>query len=331
MTKKHVKVAITGAAGQIGYSLLFRIANGDIFGKDTEVTFQLLELETALRSLEGTIMELMDCAFPLLKDVHISSDVNQIMKGANWAILVGSVPRKAGMERSDLLQINGKVFTGQGKAINEHAANDIRVFVVGNPCNTNCLIAMNNAPDVPRDRFYAMTTLDENRAKAQLAQKAGVSVTEVSNMVIWGNHSPTMYPDFYHAKIGNRSAFDVIADEAWLKTDFIERVQKRGAEVIAARGASSAASAAQGVIDGIRYIHGPTEHSHTYSLALCSKGEYGVDDGLIFSYPCQTIENKVRVLSGWEHNEFGEQKIQATLQELRQERDIVKSMGLIIE
>lgn len=329
MTKKHVKVAITGAAGQIGYSLLFRIANGDIFGKDTQVTFHLLELETAIRSLEGTVMELMDCAFPLLKDIQISSDVNQTMKGVNWAILVGSVPRKAGMERSDLLQINGKVFTGQGRAINDHAAQDVRVFVVGNPCNTNCMIAMNNAPDVPEDRFYAMTTLDENRAKAQLAQKAGVEVASVSDMIIWGNHSPTMYPDFYHAKIDRKPAFEVITDEAWLKTDFIERIQKRGAEVIQARGASSAASAAQGIIDGVRYVHAPVHQNHIYSMALCSKGEYGVDDGLIFSFPCQSIDGKSKVVLGWEHNEFGEQKIQATLQELRQERDIVKSMGLI--
>lgn len=329
MIKKQVKVAVTGAAGQIGYSLLFRIANGDVFGKDTEVTLQLLELETALRPLEGTVMELMDCAFPLLKDIQISSDVNRIMNGVNWAILVGSVPRKAGMERSDLLQINGKLFIGQGKAINDQADRNVRVFVVGNPCNTNCLIAMHHAPDVPRDRFYAMTTLDENRAKALLAQKAGVHVAEVSNMIIWGNHSPTMYPDVYHAKIGARAACDVITDETWLKTDFIKAVQNRGAKVIETRGASSAASAAQGVIDGIRYIHAPSMHGHTYSMAVCSKGEYGVDDGLIFSYPCHTIEDSAHVVLGWELNGFSEQKIQETLQELRHERDVVKSMGLI--
>ncbi len=330
MRKKQVKVAITGAAGHIGYSLLFRIANGDIFGQDTEVIFQLLELETALRPLEGTVMELMDCAFPLLKDVHISSDVNKVMNGVNWAILVGSVPRKVGMERSDLLSINGQVFIGQGKAINDHAAEDVRVFVVGNPCNTNCMIAMNHAPDVPKDRFHAMTTLDENRAKAQLAAKAGVRVTDVSHMIIWGNHSPTMYPDFYHAKIQGKPVLDMIQDETWLKTDFMERIQKRGTEVLQARGASSAASAAQAVIDGVRYLVFPTEQGQIYSSARCSKGEYGVDEGLIFSYPCITADNhEVSVVTGWEHNTFAEEKLQATLQELRQERDIVKSMGLI--
>lgn len=331
MTKKKVKVAITGAAGQIGYALLFRIANGDMFGKETEVTLQLLELETALRSLQGTVMELMDCAFPLLRHVEISSDPRRVMDGVDCAILVGSVPRKQGMERADLLKINGKVFIGQGQAINDCAGSNVRVFVVGNPCNTNCLIAMNHAPDVPKDRFYAMTTLDENRAKAQLAQKAGVGVAEVSNMVIWGNHSPTMYPDFYHAKIGKKLACDVITDETWLKADFIECVQKRGAAILQARGASSAASAANAIIDGIRHIYEPTPQDHVYSMALCSKGEYGVDEGLIFSYPCRTVSDEVRVVSGWEHNDFGLLKIQNTLEDLREERNIVYSMGLISE
>jgi len=329
MSKKHVKVAITGAAGQIGYALVFRIASGQMFGADTEVTLQLLELEPALPALEGVAMELDDCAFPLLKNVVCTADLNTAMKDINWAVLVGAVPRKAGMERSDLLQINGGIFTKQGQAINDNAADDVRVFVVGNPCNTNCLIAMNNAKDIPNDRFYAMTMLDENRARTQLAKKASVQVTEVSDLAIWGNHSSTQYPDFYHAKIGGKPATDVITDINWLQTDFIQIVQQRGAAVIKARGASSAASAANAAIDSVYNLVHDTKASDCFSVAKCSQGEYGVDEGLIFSYPSRTEKGELKVVEGIKLNEFGQQKFQATLNELREERDAVKALDLI--
>lgn len=326
---KRVKVAITGAAGQIGYALIFRVASGQMFGMDTEVELQLLELEQALPMLKGVAMELDDCAFPLLKKVTCTSDVNVAMKDVNWAILVGSVPRKDGMERSELLNINGKIFTTQGRAINENAAPDVRVFVVGNPCNTNCLIAMNNAPDVPRDRFYAMTMLDELRARSQLAIKAGVDVSEVERMIIWGNHSSTQYPDFYHAMIGGKPATDVITDINWLKNDFIPIVQKRGAAVIKARGASSAASAANAALMTVYHLVHDTVQGETFSVARCSEGEYDIDPGLIFSVPCRTEGGKLKVVTGIKQNEFGQEKIQITLDELRQERDAVMQLGLI--
>lgn len=326
---KRVKVAITGAAGQIGYALIFRIASGQMFGLDTEVELQLLELEQALPALKGVAMELDDCAFPLLKKITCTSDVNVAMKDVNWAILVGSVPRKDGMERSDLLNINGKIFTTQGRAINDNAAADVRVFVVGNPCNTNCLIAMHNAPDVPRDRFYAMTMLDELRARSQLAIKAGVDVDQISQMIIWGNHSATQYPDFYHAKIGGKPATDVITDINWLKDDFIPLVQKRGAAVIKARGASSAASAANAALMTVYHLVHDTAQGETFSVARCSQGEYGVDEGLIFSVPCRTEGGRLKVVTGIQQNEFGREKIQITLDELRQERDAVMQLGLI--
>ncbi len=326
---KRVKVAITGAAGQIGYALIFRIASGQMFGQDTEVELQLLELPQALPGLHGVAMELDDCAFPLLKKVTITDDVNVAMKDVNWAILVGSVPRKDGMERSDLLNINGKIFTTQGRAINEHAAPDVRVFVVGNPCNTNCLIAMHNAPDVPRDRFYAMTMLDELRSRSQLAIKAGVDVSEISQMIIWGNHSSTQYPDFYHAKIGGKPATDIITDINWLQNDFIPIVQKRGAAVIKARGASSAASAANAALMTVYHLVHDTVQGETFSVARCSQGEYGIDEGLIFSVPCRTEGGKLKVVTGFKQNEFGQAKIQITLDELRQERDAVMQLGLI--
>jgi len=329
MSKKHVKVAITGAAGQIGYALVFRIASGQMFGADTEVTLQLLELEPALPALEGVAMELDDCAFPLLKNVVCTADLNTAMKDINWAVLVGAVPRKAGMERSDLLQINGGIFTKQGQAINDNAADDVRVFVVGNPCNTNCLIVMNNAKDIPNDRFYAMTMLDQNRARTQLAKKASVQVTEVSDLAIWGNHSSTQYPDFYHAKIGGKPATDVITDINWLQTDFIQIVQQRGAAVIKARGASSAASAANAAIDSVYNLVHDTKASDCFSVAKCSQGEYGVDEGLIFSYPSRTEKGELKVVEGIKLNEFGQQKFQATLNELREERDAVKALDLI--
>lgn len=329
MSKKLVKVAITGAAGQIGYALLFRIASGQMFGYDTEVELHLLELPQALPSLQGVAMELDDCAFPLLRNVVCTSELKEAMQDINWAVLVGAVPRKEGMERADLLKINGGIFGPQGKAINDYAADDVRVFVVGNPCNTNCLIAMHSAPDVPRDRFYAMTMLDENRARMQLAKKAGVPVTAVTNMTIWGNHSVTQYPDFYNAKISGKPTVDVIKNEKWLQTDFIETVQKRGAAVIKARGASSAASAANAALDGVYKIVHDTPAKDTFSVALCSQGEYGVDEGLIFSYPCQVNNGKLKVVTGIEQNAFGKEKFQLTLNELRGERDAVKELGLI--
>ncbi|MBI2520267.1 MAG: malate dehydrogenase [Bdellovibrio sp.] len=329
MSKKRVKVAVTGAAGQIGYALLFRIASGQMFGPDTEVELQLLELEQAMNALKGVAMELDDCAFPLLKNIVCTSDVNVAMKDVNWAILVGSVPRKDGMERSDLLRINGGIFTVQGKAIAQNAAKDVRVFVVGNPCNTNCLIAMNAAKDVPKSRFFAMTALDENRAKTQLAQKAGVPVTDVTNMTIWGNHSATQYPDFYNAKIMGRPVTDTIKDQEWLKTTFIETVQKRGAAIIKARGLSSAASAANAVIDGIYNLTHDTAPGQTFSMCLASNGEYGVDSGLIFSMPCRMEKGELKVITGIVLNDFGKEKFQKTLDELRGEYKAVKELNLL--
>jgi malate dehydrogenase len=326
---KHVEVAITGAAGQIGYALLFRVASGEMFGKETTVSLRLLELPVALPSLQGVLMELTDCAFPLLKNIVVTDDVNVAMQNVNWAVLVGSVPRKEGMERSELLKINGGIFGPQGKAINDHAASDVRVLVVGNPCNTNCLIAMHHAPDVPRDRFYAMTMLDELRARAQLALKAGVAVTDVTEMNIWGNHSSTQYPDFYHAKIKGRYVPEVITDLSWLQNDFISTVQKRGAAVIKARGASSAASAANAALMSVYHVVHDTPAGESFSVARCSQGEYGVDEGLIFSVPCRTEGGKLRVVQGITHGEFAQEKIRLTLEELRAERDAVKELGLI--
>lgn len=327
--KKRIKVAVTGAAGQIGYALIFRIASGQMFGPDTDIELNLIELEPALPALKGVAMELDDCAFPLLKKVTTTSDINEGMKDVNWAVLVGAVPRKEGMERSDLLNINGKVFTTQGRAINDNAAADVQVFVVGNPCNTNCLIAMHNAPDVPRDRFYAMTMLDELRARSQLAIKAGVDVTAVTEMTIWGNHSTTQYPDFYHAKINGKHVPEVITDINWLQNDFIPMIQKRGAAVIKARGASSAASAANAALMGVYRLTHDTAPNESYSVAFCSKGEYDIDEGLIFSMPCRTEGGKIKVVPGLTQNEFGKKSIQLSLDELRKERDIVKELGLI--
>lgn len=329
MSKKRVKIAVTGAAGQIGYALLFRIASGQMLGPNTEVELQLLELEPALGALHGVAMELEDCAFPLLKKVTCTSDLNVAMKDINWALLIGSIPRKAGMERKDLLQINGKIFTSQGEAINKNAASDVRVFVVGNPCNTNALITMHHAPDIPRDRFYAMTMLDEKRARAQLAIKAGVDITSVSHMAIWGNHSATQYPDFYHAKINDKPVTDVITDLSWLETTFITTVQQRGAEVIKARGASSAASAANAAIATVYNLVHDTPSNECFSVATASNGEYGVDEGLIFSYPSLTENGKLKIISGITHNIFAAEKFALTLDELREERDAVKALGLI--
>jgi malate dehydrogenase len=329
MTRKRVKVAITGAAGQIGYALAFRIASGQMLGPDTDIELQLLELEVALNGLHGVAMELEDCAFPLLKKVTCTSDVNKAMSDINWALLVGAMPRKEGMERSELLKINGNIFTTQGKAINDNAAEDVRIFVVGNPCNTNCLIAMNNAKDIPTDRFYAMTALDELRSRAQLAKKAGLDVTAVTEMTIWGNHSSTQYPDFYHAKINGKPVTDTIKDIEWLKNDFISIVQKRGAEVIKVRGASSAASAANAAISSVYHLTHETVPGESFSVGRCSQGEYDVDKGLIFSVPCRTEGGKLKIVSGITQNDFGKEKIQLTLDELRNERDAVKELHLI--
>ncbi len=323
----RVKVALTGAAGQIGYALLFRLASGQVFGENTVVDLNLLEIEPALPALDGVMMELDDCAFPTLGNVVATSDVNVAMSGVNYAVLVGAVPRKAGMERGDLLQINGGIFTGQGRAINDHAADDVKVLVVGNPCNTNCLIAMHNAPDVPNDRFFAMTMLDQNRAAAQLAQKAGVGISDISNMIIWGNHSATQYPDFYHALIQGKAATEVITDINWLQNDFIPLVQKRGAAVINARGASSAASAANGIVDSLKALSQDTDQ--IYSMCVASQGQYGVDEGLIYSFPCRTRNGKVEVVTGVEHAAFGQEKCQVTLEELRAEFAAVSDMSLL--
>jgi malate dehydrogenase len=328
MNKKRVRVAVTGAAGQIGYALLFRIASGQMFGPNTEIELNLLELEPALPALEGVAMELDDCAFPLLKRIVCTADLNKAMDGVNWALLVGSVPRKQGMERSDLLQINGGIFTKQGQAINDNASDDVRVFVVGNPCNTNCLIAMHHAKDIPNDRFFAMTMLDELRARTQLAKKAGVDITAVSQMTIWGNHSATQYPDFYNAKINGTSAAQVITDEQWLKETFVTTVQQRGAAILKARGLSSAASAANAVA-GVNHLVTDTPAGESFSMCRSSKGEYSVDEGLIFSMPCRTENGTLKIVENLSLNPFSQDKFNLTLNELRQERDIVKELGLL--
>lgn len=325
----HVKVAVTGAAGQIGYALLFRLASGQVFGHDTIVDLHLLEVEPALPALEGVLMELQDCAFPTLGNVITTADPNVAFSGINYAALVGAVPRKKGMERKDLLQINGGIFTGQGRAINDNAADDVKVLVVGNPCNTNCLIAMNSAPDVPNSRFFAMTMLDQNRAVSQLAIKSNQPVTAVSDMIIWGNHSATQFPDYFNAKINGEHATKVIGDDTWFEETFIPVVQKRGAAVIEARGASSAASAANGIVESLQALSTNTPAGKSYSMCVCSRGEYGVDEGLIYSFPCRTENNDILVVNGIAHGDLAKVKLQATLEELRQEHQAVKDMGLI--
>ncbi|MDQ1403934.1 MAG: malate dehydrogenase [Actinomycetota bacterium] len=326
MPKTPVQVTVTGAAGQIGYSLLFRIGAGHLLGDDQPVILRLLEIEPAMKALEGVVMELDDCAFPLLADVVTTSDPKVAFDGTSWALLVGSVPRKAGMERGDLLNINGGIFKPQGEAINAAAADDVRVVVVGNPCNTNCLIARSHAPDVPDDRFFAMTRLDQNRAKAQLARKAGVAVTEVSNVAIWGNHSATQYPDFQNARIGGKPATEVITDRPWLEGPFIETVQKRGAAVIEARGLSSAASAANAAIDSVNSIWRPTPKGECASLAVVSRGEYGIPEGLQFGFPVASDGQSWSVIEGFELDEFAKAKIKLTTDELVAERDEVKEL-----
>jgi malate dehydrogenase len=324
--KSPVKVAVTGAAGQIGYSLLFRIASGSMLGPDQPVELYLIEIPPVLPALEGVVMELEDCAFPLLKRIVPTSDLNEGFRAVNWALLVGSVPRKQGMERKDLLGINGKIFTGQGQAIAKNAASDIRVLVVGNPCNTNCLIAMNNAKDIPGDRWFAMTRLDENRAKAQLAAKAGSHNSRVSNLTIWGNHSSTQYPDFYNAKIDGKPATEVIKDEAWFKETFIPTVQQRGAAVIKARGLSSAASAANAAVDTVRTLVTPTAPGDWYSVSVFTDGSYGVEKGLISSFPIRTSGSGWEIVTGVPINDFSREKIDLSVKELAEERSLVSEL-----
>jgi malate dehydrogenase len=325
-TAKPLQVTVTGAAGQIGYSLLFRIAHGDLLGPDQPLVLRLLEIEPAMKALQGVAMELDDCAFPLLRDLVLTSSTEEAFEGASWALLVGSVPRKAGMERGDLLSINGGIFGPQGRAIATRAAADVRILVVGNPCNTNCLIARTNAPEIPAERWFAMTRLDENRAKSQLAHKAGVGVASVTNLAIWGNHSSTQYPDFAHARIGGQPATEVIADHDWLRGEFITTVQKRGAAIIEARGASSAASAANAVIDSVRSIAAGTSPGDWTSLAVPSRGEYGVPEGLQFGYPVSTDGRGWKVVEGLDLDDFAREKIRITTEELVQERDLVKEL-----
>jgi malate dehydrogenase len=325
--KTPITVSITGAAGQIGYALLFRIASGFVFGPDQPVNLRLIEIEPGLPALQGVMMELDDCAFPLLNEVVGTADLDEGFKDANWCLLVGSVPRKAGMERADLLGINGKIFTGQGQAIARNAAKDVRVLVVGNPCNTNALIAMNNAAGVPNDRFFAMTRLDENRAKSQLAQKAGVHQSKVANLCIWGNHSATQYPDFTNAKIDGKPVTEVISDHAWLKGDFITTVQQRGAAIIKARGLSSAASAANAALDTVVSLINPTPAGDWHSVAVCSDGSYGIEKGIMASMPIRTLANGGwEVVQGVAVDEFSQGKIDATINELLEERDAVEDL-----
>ena len=329
MSTTPVKVAVTGAAGQIGYSLLFHIASGALLGPDTPVELRLLEITPALKALEGVVMELDDCAFPTLAGVQIGDDPNTIFEGVNLALLVGARPRGPGMERSDLLEANGAIFTGQGKALNDHAADDIRITVTGNPANTNALIAMSNAPDIPRERFTALTRLDHNRALAQLAAKTGVSVNDIRRMTIWGNHSATQYPDIFHAEVNGKNAAELVNDQAWLESDFIPTVQKRGAAIIAARGSSSAASAAAATVASARDWMGASADGDWLSMAVVSDGSYGVPEGLISSFPVTTKDGSWEIVQGLEIDDFSRARIDASAAELAEERDAVKALGLI--
>ncbi len=329
MSKAPLRVAVTGAAGQIGYALLPRIASGQMFGPDQPVILHMIEipLEKAMNALSGVAMELEDCAFPLLQDMVLTSDPNEGFKDVDWALLVGSKPRGAGMERGDLIRENGPIFTGQGRAINDHASSDVRVAVVGNPCNTNCLIAMHSAKDVPDERFSAMTRLDQNRAQAQLANKAGVHSSSVSNTLIWGNHSATQVPDFINTKIDGKPAHEVITDRAWLEGDFFTTVQKRGAAIIEARGLSSAASAANGLIDHVRDLRNATPAGEWRSVCVKSDGSYGVTEGLISSFPVRADgEGGWEIVQGLELDAFLQDRLTKTVAELEGERETVKDL-----
>jgi malate dehydrogenase len=325
MVKSIKRVVVTGGAGQIAYNLLFRIASGELFGNDQPIALHILEIPEALKSLEGVKMELEDCAFPLLHEIQIGTDPYQLFGDVHYALLVGSKPRGPGMERGELLTENGRIFVEQGKALNASADADVKVLVVGNPCNTNCLIAMKNAPKIPRENFHAMTRLDQNRAAASLASHAGVEVAAISNVAIWGNHSATQVPDFYHARIAGKKLLEIIKDEEWLKTDFIKGVQQRGAAIIAARGKSSAASAANALIDATKSLISPTPAGQWYSSAIySSQNPYGIDKDLIFSFPCRTTAaGKCEIVEGLDLNPFLTEKIRLTEKELIEERNIV--------
>src|SRR5262245_57777600 len=324
--KNPVHVTVSGASGNVSYGLLTRIASGELLGAQQPVVLRLLDIEPAMAALEGVVMELEDGAHPLLVGIEATSSPDEAFDGASWILLVGSVPRKEGMERGDLLKINGGIFGPYGKAINAHAADDVRVVVIGNPCNTNCLIARSHAPDVPDERWFAMTRLDENRARTQLAKKAGVHHGDVTNVAIWGNHSATQFPDFAHARADGKLIPEVITDRAWLEGPFIETVQKRGAAIIAKRGQSSAASAAHAIIDSVRSIHEPTPGDDWHSLAVVSHGEYGIPEGLIFSYPVRSDGTSWSIVEGIDHDDFARAKIDATSQELVDERDEVREL-----
>ncbi|MGW4652104.1 malate dehydrogenase [Kitasatospora sp. NPDC004289] len=329
MTRTPVNVTVTGAAGQIGYALLFRIASGHLLGADVPVNLRLLEIPQGVKAAEGTAMELDDCAFPLLRDITITDQPSVAFDGANVALLVGARPRTAGMERGDLLQANGGIFGPQGKAINDNAADDIKVLVVGNPANTNALIAQRNAPDVPADRFTAMTRLDHNRAVAQLAKKLGVTVNDIQRLTIWGNHSATQYPDIFHALVNGKNAAEAVNDEAWLADEFIPTVAKRGAAIIEARGASSAASAANAAIDHVyTWVNGTKDGDWT-SMGIVSDGSYGVEPGIISSFPVTAKDGKYEIVQGLEISEFSRKRIDASVAELVEERDAVQELGLI--
>jgi malate dehydrogenase len=329
VSQTPLKVAVTGAAGQIGYSLLFRLASGALLGADRPVELRLLEITPALKALEGVVMELDDCAFPTLAGVEIGDDATTVFDGVNLALLVGAKPRGPGMERSDLLEANGAIFTTQGKALNEVAADDVRIGVTGNPANTNALIAMSNAPDIPKERFSALTRLDHNRAISQLAARTGASVTDIKKMTIWGNHSATQYPDIFHAEIAGRNAAEVVDDQAWIENEFIPTVAKRGAAIIEARGSSSAASAASATIDAARdWLSGSAEGDWV-SMAVHSDGSYGVPEGLISSFPVTTRDGSWEIVQGLEIDDFSRGKIDASTAELGEERDAVRELGLI--
>ena len=323
---KKIKIAITGASGQIAYSLLFRIASGEMFGKNTDINLRLIDIDSGLSAVEGVVMELEDCAFPLLKNICITSNLEEGFLDANWAILIGSVPRKEGMERKDLLNINGKIFVGQGRALNASAAKDVRVLVVGNPCNTNCYIARAHAPNIPDDRWFAMTALDENRAKSLLAKKAGVESTDITNMCIWGNHSSTQFPCFYDVKIKGQPILDVIHDEKWLQNEFIPLVQKRGSAVIHARGASSAASAANAIINTVQRISSLTKENDFFSTSVISDGSYGVPQGLVFSFPLQSDGENISIVQGIRHNTFSKDLLALTIEELQDELALIQNL-----
>ena len=329
MSQTPVKVAVTGAAGAIGYSLLFRIASGQMLGPDTPVQLSLLEIPQAVKAAEGTAMELDDCAFPLLSGIDIHDDPNQAFEGVNVALLVGARPRSKGMERGDLLEANGGIFKPQGQALNAHAASDLKVLVVGNPANTNCLIAASNAPDIPNERFNAMVRLDHNRAIAQLAAKTGAAVTEVTNMTIWGNHSATQYPDVFNAKVRGLNAAETVGDQSWIEDDFIPTVQKRGAAIIEARGASSAASAANAAIDHVHDWVLGTPDGDWVSMGIPSDGTYGIAEGIWAGFPCTCSGGDYTVVSGLELGDFSQAKVKASVDELNEEREAVKQLGLI--